>query len=171
MGYPDFRAGMKLKASHLRAMQTIRVVQGSDQTRTSSTSNLDTNLVIPAEANAVYEYRLLLAYSCGAGDYTGLWSVPSGTTMQRHGDGMAATATGTQTAYTDAFSAQGSATTAFNIGGNTSSIAQTCSFVEQGYIETASTAGNVTYQFSQRLSSADATIIRAASQLYYTRIG
>lgn len=171
MGYPDFRAGMKLKASHLRAMQTIRVVQGSDQTRTSSTANLDTNLVIPVEANAVYEYRLLLAYSCGAGDYTGAWSVPSGTTMQRHGDGMAATATGTQTAYTDAFSAQGSATTAFNIGGNTSSIAQTCSFVEQGYIETASTAGNVTYQFSQRVSSADATIIRAASQLYYTRIG
>jgi hypothetical protein len=43
--------------------------------------------------------------------------------------------------------------------------------VEQGYIETASTAGNVTYQFTQRQSSADATIIRAASQLYYTRIG
>lgn len=171
MGYPDFRAGMKLKASHLRAMQMTRVVQGSDQTRTSSTSNLSTNLIIPAEANAVYRYTLLLAYSCGAGDYTGVWDVPSGTSMQRHGDGMAATATGSQTAYTEAFSAQGAAGTAFNIGGNTSSIAQIVSFIEEGYVETASVGGDVTYQFSQRVSSADATICRAASQLYYVRIG
>lgn len=171
MGYPDFRAGMKLKASHLRDMQTVRVIQGSDQTRTSSTALLSTNLIIPAEANAVYQYKLLLAYSCGAGDYTGQWDVPSGATMQRHGDGMAATATGSQTAYTEGFSAQGAATTAFNIGGNTAGITQIVSFVEEGYIETSSSSGDVTYQFTQRVSSADATIIRAASQLYYTRIG
>ena len=171
MAYPDFRAGMKLKASHLRAMGVYRVVQGADQTRTSSTVALSSNLIIPAEANAVYSYKLLLAYSCGAGDFTGTWDVPSGATMQRHGDGMAATATGSQTAYTEGFSAQGSATTAFNIGGNTAGITQTVSFVEEGYLETASTSGNATFQFTQRLSHAEATILRAASQLYYQRIG
>lgn len=171
MGYPEFRAGMKLKASHLRAMQTYRVLQGADQTRTSSTTLLSSNLIIPTSAGAVYQYKLLLAYSCGAGDFTGQWDVPSGATMQRHGDGMAATATGSQTAYTEGFSAQGSATTAFNIGGNTAGITQIVSFVEEGYLETASTSGDATFQFTQRVSSADATILRAQSQLYYTRIG
>jgi hypothetical protein len=171
MAYPDWRAGMKLKASLLRAMGTYRVLQGADQTRTSSTANLSSNLIIPAEANAVYQYKLLLAYSAGAGDFQAVWDVPSGATMQRHGDGMAATATGSQTAYTEGFSAQGGATTAFNIGGNTSGITQVVSFVEEGYLETASTAGNATFQFSQRVSNAEATILRAASQLYYTRIG
>lgn len=171
MAYPDWRAGMKLKASLLRGMGVYRVLQGADQTRTSSTVALNSNLIIPVEANAVYQYKLLLAYSAGAGNFTGTWDVPSGATMQRHGDGMAATATGSQTAYTEGFSAQGGATTAFNIGGNTTGITQTVSFVEEGYIETASTAGNATFQFTQRVSSADATILRAASQVYYQRIG
>jgi len=171
MAYPDWRAGMKLKASLLRGMGTYRVIQGADQTRTSSTALLNTNLIIPVESNAVYRYMLLAVYSAGAGDMRLSWSVPSGTTMQRHGQGISFSSTGSQTAFSDGYSAQGAAGTAFNIGGNTSSISALCSFEENGYIETASTAGDATLQFTQTSSSSDATILRAASHVYYQRIG
>lgn len=171
MPYPDWRAGQKLKASLLRAMNVYQVVQGTDASKTSSTTLTSTNLVIPVESDALYEYRLLLVHSSGAGDMQVEWDVPSGTSMQRHGMGIGANNTGSQTNVDISFSAQGTNTTDFNIGGNGGDATAKCSFVELGYIDTGSSSGNVTLQYAQDNSNATASIVRAESSVFYRRIG
>lgn len=171
MPYPDWRAGQKLKASLLDAMNVFQVLQGTDSSVTSSTTLTDSNLVIPLASGALYEYRLLLVYSCGAGDFHFEWDVPSGTEMQRHGLGIGNTSTGSQTNADILFSAQGTQSTDFNVGGNSGDATANCSFVELGVFTTGSTAGDATLQFTQDTSNATASTLRAASSVYYRRIG
>lgn len=170
--YPEFRAGQKLRAADLLSMGTYEVQQASDLTRTSTTTFADTNIVIPGEANAIYEYRLTAVYSGGT---TGLakfeWEVPSGTTMQRHGIGIGATSTGSQTNADILFSAQGSESTDFNVGVNSSSSVSQCSFYETGRIEMGTTEGDVTLQFGQVASSATSSVLYSTTACVYQRIG
>lgn len=171
MPYPDWRAGQKLRASLLDAMNVFQVLQGTDSSATSTTTLQSTNLVIPVESGALYEYRLLLVYACGAGDLHIEWDVPGGVDMQRHGVGIGATSTGSQTNADILFSAQGTQGTDFNMGGNSGDATANCSFVEQGFITTGSSSGDVTLQFAQDNSNATASTIRAASSIHYRRIG
>lgn len=171
MGYPDWRAGQKIKASLLRAMTPTLVLQGTDLERTSSTTLTATNLVIPVEANALYEYRLLVTYAAGDGDVQVEWTTPAGTEMQRHGVGLGDASTGAPTNGNSLFSAQGTGATDFDIGGSTLSATANCSFIELGHITTGSTSGNVTFMFAQDISNATASILRSVSSVLYRRIG
>ena len=168
MPYPDWRAGQRMTADLLAAMNVYEVEQGSDQTVTSSTVYVDTNIVIPVEANALYTYTLLADASGDvAGDGKVAWTVPSGTTMKRSGQGVGQSNTASQTDAATMFSAQGGASTDFGFGVGTG----TTAFVEDGRIETGSTSGNVTLQFAQRVSNATGSIFRGTSIATYRRIG
>lgn len=171
MAYPDWRAGMKLKASLLRAMNVYQVIQAANLSRTSSTTPTATNLVIPAEANAVYEYTIRIAYAAGAGDASFTWSVPASASMQRHGVGIGTSAGGTRTNATTLFSSQGNQSTAMEVGGDAGAASANCSYFETGYLTTGSTAGNATLMFAQVSSSATASTVNAVSNLEYRRVG
>lgn len=168
MVYPDWRAGQIITADLLLAMNVYEVEQGADQSVTSSTTLQDTNLVIPVESNAVYEYRLLLSYTAAtAGDAQIAWTVPTSATMSRRGHGLGQSVATSQTDADRSFSAVGAAGTAFGFGATGS----TASFLEIGRIETSSNAGNATMQFAQRVSNATPSTLLAASRLFYRRVG
>lgn len=168
MPYPDWRAGQKITADLLGGMQTYEIEQGSDLVRTSSTTLTDTDIVIPLEENAVYEYHLAISYNAAtAGDAKVAWSVPSGATMIRSGQGLGQSVSTSQTDADRGFSARGAAATEFGFGGTGS----TAAFEESGVIECGSTAGNATLQFAQRVSSASSSTMFTSTFCTYRRIG
>ena len=173
MAYPVFTAGMTLTAALLEAMQWQEVVQGNDQSVASSTTFVDSALVIPVEANARYRYRLLAGYrGSSAGDIMFQWIGPTGFSMERFawGPGSDATsATGAEQFTTALFRRIGADIDVTAAAG--ASASANVSYHEEGTITTGNDAGNVTLQFTQASSNATATVLAAQSTLFYVRIG
>lgn len=168
MPYPDWRAGQKITADLLAGMQTYLVEQGSNLSVTSSTAFVDSDIVIPLEENAIYEYHLCISYSAGTGGDANIeWTVPSGATMLRSGQGLGQSVSTAQTDADRSFSARGAAGTDFGFGGTGS----TAAFEEHGTIECGSTSGNAVLQWSQRVSNATATTLLGSTFCTYRRIG
>ncbi|WP_329187054.1 hypothetical protein [Actinacidiphila glaucinigra] len=173
MPYPTWQAGQRITADLLLGGSTFNAEQGSDQTVTNSTTLADSNLVVPAEANARYEYTLQAIYSTNTtGKIKFQWSVPNGSMMVRSGHGLGNGQTGGATVGTLVWSSRGDFSTVFNVGGTTGSPPGDASFLEVGEIVTGSTAGNVTLQFAQAAANAtDPAILRSLSRLRWRRIG
>lgn len=126
MPYPTWQAGQRITADLLLGGSTFNAEQGSDQTVTNSTTLADSNLVVPAEANARYEYTLQAIYSTNTtGKIKFQWSVPNGSMMVRSGHGLGNGQTGGATVGTLVWSSRGDFSTVFNVGGTTGSPPET----------------------------------------------
>ncbi|MET9876580.1 hypothetical protein ABZZ36_18425 [Actinacidiphila glaucinigra] len=173
MPYPAWQAGQRITADLLLGGLTFNAEQGSDLSVTNSTTLVDSNLVIPAEAGARYEYTLQAIYSTNTtGKIQFQWGVPSGSMMVRSGHGLGNGQTGGATTGTLVYSGRGDFNTVFNVGGTTGSPPGDASFIEVGEIVTGSTAGNAVLRFAQAATNAtDPAILRALSRLRWRRIG
>ncbi|MEU1908100.1 hypothetical protein [Streptomyces hygroscopicus] len=174
--FPQWLAGQRITANGLNARNWIRVNQGTDITRTSSTTMTNTNLVITGAAGAEYYYQALISYGASIdSDMQWAWSIPTDASITRFtaalsiadvttGSASAHTVVMRRPAATTGVTAGG--TDAANIGTNTTTFN---SAYDQGMI-TFGAAGTATLQFAQNSSDADGTTFRASSYLLYTRI-
>ncbi|MFH8369204.1 hypothetical protein [Streptomyces sp. NPDC018031] len=174
--FPQWLAGQRITAAGLNSRNWVRVTQGTDITRISSTTMTNTNLVITGAAGAEYYFKALIAYGASIdSDMQWAWSIPGDASMTRFTEALSiadvtlgsasahtvvmrrpAASTGVSAGGTDA-AAIGSATTTFN------------SAYDQGIV-TFGVAGTATLQFAQNTSDADGTTFRSTSYLLYTRI-
>jgi hypothetical protein len=170
MPYPVWTAGQTITAQMLIDMQWHTVEQALDQDVTSSTTLVDSGIVIPGVANATYRYKLRVRFQSSAvADIKFAWSVPSLATMGRFLAGPGTSATGGNANFTTTSWRWLTATTESAIGGGGASVSGL--YIEDGEIVMSSTAGNVTLRFAQNTSEATTTRIVAGSYADYLRIG
>lgn len=174
MPFPRWLAGMRITADRLDDRNWTVVTQGEDQVVTSSITPVDTNLIIPGEAGAMYVYNAMISYSANATpDMRWTWSVPSGANVRRFtASRILAAADGLNTGADIIMRTP--ATTTETVAGSGDPDNPPIDFFfahDQGVIEMGGTAGNVTLLFAQNLSSANETIFRGQSRLTYTRVG
>lgn len=172
MGFPQWFAGSTITAQKLSDMQWQSVIQGGDQTRTSTTTFLATNLVVPVVASASYKYRLLVSYiSNDIADIKFNWVVPTNAAIDgRWNWGIGRDAGGSaQVSATHNRHARNSATTQVVVGG-TSVDQLPLGYHEEGVI-TGGDGGNCTFQFAQNTADPFVTTLQAVSRVDYLRIG
>lgn len=169
MPYPEFAAGQTLTAAMLTAMQPLYSRQTSDQTVTSSTTLVDSQVSVLLAASAEYAGRLVIAYSAAeAADIKFALSGPSGTTVQRKNilytsGASAGVSTGQSVAMR-----QRSITTEQEVGGT--GVANYQSYSEDLNVSSGATAGMLTLQFAQNSSNATGSILRSDSYLLLWRV-
>lgn len=176
MPSPYVYAGQVLTADRWNSLIPRLITQENDQTVTSSTTYVDTEISFTPEINATYAYQLLLSYSTG-GDGTGSsvdfkwrWSADHAT-MRSFTQAIHTDATGTfNAAQSVIFRRPGNTTD--RIAGGPNGTATFWSAYDQGTFETDGTLDTVTMQFAQFTSGAEETILRGGNQtcMIYQRI-
>lgn len=175
MPFPRWLAGMRITADRLDDRNIMVVDQGEDQTVTSSTVLVDTNMIIPGEAGAKYWYQAKISYSATVTpDFRWAWSVPSGANVRRFTISREeAAAAGLNTGVGIIMRTPATGTETRAGGGSADGVSPPDFFhvYDEGVIEMGGTAGNVTLQFAQFTSNANETIFRGQSRLIYARVG
>lgn len=96
---PDYyQPGMAWTAARANRWATHRIYQLEDLVLTNQTTPVTTDIQIPVETGAEYEYQLLISYSAEAGADTSMaasWSVPGSVMIHRFTLSHAAAALGT----------------------------------------------------------------------------
>lgn len=171
MPFPTFAAGAPFTAANARALQRQEVNQGSDQTVTSSTTFVNSSIIIPnVEISARYWYLVLGAYKADtAADIKINWTVPTGGSMQRWALGVGLSSTGNAQDATNLNTRFATTATSVTLGG-TGTGTETV-FQEEGIITGGSVAGSFTMQFAQVTSNPIGTVLTANTTCFYQRIG
>lgn len=175
MPFPQWYAGMVLTADRLNARAEHMVTQDTDQTVTDSTTYVNSQIIVPVEAGAVYRYVLLISYSAHtAGDFKWRWSVPTGTLIASFTQALVTGAgTGLNTGA-DIIMRRPAQTTDRIAGGtdDTSPPSNFHSAYDRGTITVSGSSGNVVMQFAQNSASSNPTILRGGNntRLIYSRI-
>lgn len=174
MPFPRWLAGMRITADRLNDRNIVVVDQGEDQVVTSSTTLVNTNLVIPGEVGATYYYNALISFSATVTpDFRWAWAVPSGAGVRRFTISRTnATAAGANTGATIIMRTPATGTE-IEAGGGSTDGAPPPEFMytyEQGIVTIGGTAGNCTIRFAQFTSNTNQTIFRGQSRLVYSRV-
>lgn len=171
MPYPTIRAGMKLTASVLQAMQPVTVTKTADQSVTSSTTNVnDNHLFVALSANAVYHVTGMLFYSARTDtDIKIGWTGPTGSTFYWIAHGQIQDGTGGVSAGM-VVDRQSIGATAFPLGGFGAENTTYMTAPLWGVVTTSSTAGNLQFNWAQRVSNGTASIVRAGSFIDLIRV-
>lgn len=165
--YPQIPAGRRLTDVLLESMLPIFAVKAVTEPLASSIAmQNDDELLAAVAANATYDVTLKLLYDCAtAADIVIGWSGPAGATMNwaTIGAHIGVTSSGT---VTDLSMQSRLITEVQDLGGGAST--GTVAWVT-GTLLTAGTAGNLNFRWSQRVSNATATNVRAGSSLWLRR--
>jgi hypothetical protein len=149
-------------------VQQAVVIKSADETVASSTTNQNDNeLSIAVDANTTYWVECFLIYAADpSADIKVTYNGPSGTTMQWCADGLVSSST----AVVDnvSRSLQGLANTPSH-GGITNNTTVLVA-MHKGVLTTGGSSGNLTLQWAQLASSANATRVYAGSTLVVTRV-
>jgi hypothetical protein len=157
---PTFNAGTEPTAGQLQTLLPIKAVKPADQTVNNSNVLVNDNaLVLPVNANAIYDFQLRLVYSSGATPaFKFHFTLPSGGTMS----------------YTTNVLSGG----AFKLFANNDASTPTADgtgadspILLVGEIFIAGTSGNVTLQWAQFNANASNTIVRSNSVFKARQIG
>lgn len=175
MSIPQWFAGQAMTADDMNARNPKLVAQQNDQTVTSSTTLIDSEITFIPEPNAVYQYWLYISYSATVNsDLRWAWAA-SGATLASFTIGYATTAASGVNTGSEVVMRRPGNTTARVAGGTdaTSPPVNFHSAYDVGTFITDGTLSSVTLQFAQNTSSADQTILRGGNQtrMIYTRIG
>lgn len=174
MPFPNWLAGMRITADRLEDRNIHVVEQAADQIVTNSTTLIDTNLLIPGEVGAVYQYQAHISFSATATpDFRWAWVAPSGTDIRRYTMArIAAAATGLNTGSDVIMRTPALGTEMVAGGGDADGGAPVNFFYtyEQGLVYMGGTAGSCVIRFAQFTSNANQTIFRNLSRLIYSRI-
>jgi hypothetical protein len=171
MVYPAVVAGQPITAALLQSMLPTYVIKGSDQSVTSSTTNVnDTGLLVSVAASATYLITGMLLYSAhSSADIKLGWSGPSGATFdwiihaQTTGTGGLATAG-------MVVDRQSIGNSAFPLGGFGAENTTLMTAPLWGRLVTSATAGTFQLNWAQQTSNATASIMRAGSWLRLDRV-
>lgn len=171
MSYPVISAGQRITAGLLTSMLPIDVTKGSDQSVTSSTTNVNDNeLFASVAANATYNVRGLLLYSARSDTDVKIgWSVPSGGSFSWIAHGQIQDGTGGVSAGM-VVDRQSAGATAFPLGGAAAENTTYMTAIIEGRVVTVGTSGTFRLNWAQRVSNGTASIMRAGSYLQLTRI-
>lgn len=162
--------GMRMTASRMNARNVQLIEQAQDQTRTSSTTMVASEITLTPEVNAIYAYELYISYSADtASDFKWNWNAPQATfssfTQARHPD----TAGGVNAGALVIFRRPGNTTDRIAGGGGAENFH---SAYDVGTFTTTGVAAPITMQFGQYSSNAGQTILRGSNQtrMLYQRI-
>lgn len=178
MSFPQYFAGQVLTADALNADRAKLVVQHNDQTVTSSTTPIASEITFTPEPNALYEYFLWLSYSATVN--SGIfweWNAPNAllasfTQTLEHPAAPGTANTGQLVNFR-----RPANTTNREAGGSDAAganpLIQFHSAYDSGTFTTDGVLNTITVQFAQATSHADQTILRGGNQtrLLYRRIG
>lgn len=173
-GFKNWVSGEILSAADLMKLpQHNYVVKASDTARASTvTMTADPHLTLAVTANTDYVLDGLLRYSAtnpSAGIFFG-WTAPASATMDwSPGVAVIYDAQGTPNIEQQSFPI-GSASTGVGLGTGGVSNGFIITARPYGLLRVAGTAGSITMRWSQNVSHADATIVRAGSWLRITKI-
>lgn len=147
---------------------TARVIKAADQSVASSTTPVDaTDMVLPVDANAVYEISgYFITNASQAGDITFSWTAPSGATMTWSIDGLSTGATSTGGSVGRNDGSVGSSLSVGGVGGSTTSVAR-----PWGFLTTGATGGTLQLRFTQLVADAANSTLKAKSRLSLRRVG
>lgn len=142
--------------------------QNADQPVVSSTTLVNSTIVVPVEANATYAVSGYIAYDGQFGGNGGLKAALTGPagysqSVAFNGPGSSGVA---PVEYASSNVTAGNFATYGTYG--TGSVKTTLH--PSGFVTTAGTAGNITFQFAQNVSTATATTVYAGSFLLLTRV-
>lgn len=173
MPNPRLYAGQVVTADRWNTLTPVLITQETDQTVTSSTTYINSEILFTPEPNAIYMYELLISYSAvAAEDFKWQWLAPGATfasfTQARHQD---TATTGTNAAAQVIFRRPANTTDRLAGGEGTDTTAFWSAF-DRGTFSTDSTNSTVAMQFAQRASGAIGTILRGGNQtrMLYRRI-
>lgn len=168
--YPDIPVG-PLTADLLRRMLPTYIVKAGATSRPSSTAlDPDPDLVLPVEANGVYEIEMKLTMSAyDAADIKTSWSVPAGTTGNRRIIGPSTVALD---ANADNITMRSGthATTGTVVYNGVRNGTNQFSVIEFGLITIGGTAGSITLLWGQNATSVNPSIVAGTSYIKATRV-
>ncbi|MFJ9748863.1 hypothetical protein [Streptomyces chartreusis] len=177
MSIPQWFAGQALLADDMNARNPKLITQQNDQTVTTSTTLVNSEITFVPEPNAVYQYWLYISYSATVNsDLRWAWAA-AGATLASFTIGYAATAGSGVNTGSDVIMRRPGNTTARAAGGtDTAGTTPPVNFhsaYDLGTFVTDGTLSSVTLQFAQNTSHADQTILRGGNQtrMIYARIG
>lgn len=169
--YPDIDGGDTPSVEILRAMLTNYIIKPSNESRTVNTLAVDSDLVVPCEANAVtYVCFKLRVAAIAAADIATRWSVPAGATGSKHVIGPSTVALDANANNITTRLGVYTFTTALAYNGVRDSNTAQFLIMEEGLV-TTTTAGNVSLEWSQSVANATASVVGAGSWVEYRRIG
>ncbi|GAA3374745.1 hypothetical protein [Streptomyces racemochromogenes] len=172
MPYPVISAGQRITAGLLTSMLPAPIVKPSDQSVTSSTTNInDTALLSPVAANASYIVTGVLLYSARTDTDVKIgWTGPSGSTFDWIAHGQSQDGTGGLAGSGVVVDRQSIGNTSFPLGGFGAENSTFMTAPLWGRLVTSSTAGTLQLNWAQRVSNATASIMRAGSWILLTRV-
>jgi hypothetical protein len=175
MSFPQHFAGQVLLADALNGRHPRLVQQENDQTVTSSTTPIASEIVFTPEPNATYLYWLWISYSatinCG---FRWQWLAPGATlcsfTQSISSPGASGTANTPQSV-----NFRRPANTTGRLAGGSDAASPPTNFhsaYDVGTFTTDGTTSSMTMQFAQAVSHANQTILRGGNQtrIAYMRI-
>lgn len=166
MPIPTWTTGQVLTASDVNTWFVPRHAYKTANTSRTSTTTLaaDPHLIVPVDANAMYELTGLIDFEAdAAGDMKFQFTLPASATMNYTWLSW--------TAVADLFTnnATNNQTTVASIGGGGAGVGR--GVILQGNVTTAGTAGNLGINWAQNTSSGTATIWHQYSYLKLLRVG
>jgi hypothetical protein len=162
----QYLAGQRLTADALQRAVPDRVVQGSDQTKVSSTTLSDSGIVITVDGLLMID--LVVRYRAEGGGIRWAWSQGAGVSnVSRHAQSAGSNAAGTASTLTTSRLRGGTVLT------SVLTVVQFDTGVDHSLRETlvVDGAGTLTFQFAQETGSVNATTVFAESYAQITRLG
>lgn len=176
MSFPQWFAGQVLTADGFNARHPRLVQQENDQTVTSTTTPINSEIVFTPDPNATYLYWLWISYSATtANGFRWQWLAVGATfcsfTQSISSPGASGTANTPQSV-----NFRRPANTTGRLAGGSDAASPPGNFhsaYDQGTFTTDGTNSSVTMQFAQAVSHANQTILRGGNQtrMVYQRIG
>lgn len=170
MPFPQVFAGQVLTADVVNATRKRLVVQTADQVLTNQATDVDTEIIIPVEAGAVYWFECLISYSAVSAANSALtwsWDAPTGTALARFTQSyVAQPATGSNTGSA-IIQRRPANTTGIPAGGTDVSSPPTNfhTAYDRGTISVGGLSGNVVLRVRQAgTGSSNETILRGGNQ-------
>lgn len=169
--YPSWTAGTKITAQKLNDGQPHYIdCSTTPVINNSTTATADTELIVPVEANAMYEIEMVLAFFTTVNcDVRTDWDVPAGASGLKHC--MGATSTAADFTSRDSTNVRiGShghgtdVTYQLDTSGNT----QWC--LEKGIVTIGATSGNITLRWAQGTATVGDLSRSATSFIRYKRV-
>ncbi len=157
-GYPAFFVGQRLTATLMTSAQPITAWKTTSTSRPSTIVNVaDPDLVLPVEANALYNFSMMLQYS-NAGAASGLQiniTLPASATGIFVASGIQSAGANNAADQVSSFANASSQAFAGAALANLNGLWVT------GSIDTAATAGSCTLTWAQNVSNATAVVLQA----------
>ncbi|MEV0112361.1 hypothetical protein AB0H77_03755 [Streptomyces sp. NPDC050844] len=176
MPNPRLYAGQIITADKWNSLIPNLVQQENDQTVTSSTTPVDSEIVFTPEPNAIYSYWLWVSYSATVNNGLRWQWLAAGATFCSFTQAISNPGAGTTVNSPQSVNFRRPANTTGRLAGGSDSTSPPAGFhsaYDQGTFTTDGTISSVTMQFAQAVSHANQSILRGGNQtrMIYTRIG